>query len=213
MHLGLVAVKAPLARLVDVFAKVWPELEIVASKTGFRDAGGVLTWVKENEHFVSSRGATPENPGTLCLLFAQDGPWAIMMDSSCTLAGDEEALPRLGELCQGTLLSFVVESSGGCAYFSHYESGELRRSISNDGAEVEFEGEALAQEEGIDTSGYYMDETEALMRAFGLSAVESLPDPATTTAIAVADRTDYSQFRRAPAGGQARAQKPWWKFW
>jgi hypothetical protein len=85
---------------------------------------------------------------------------------------------------------------------------------------VESSGTELPQENGIDASQYYMDETEQLMRAFGISAIEQLPVVSTAVAISTVDRTDYSRLT-ANVGNIAAnnvnhsqsAKQPWWKFW
>lgn len=196
LRFGLIAVRAPVEQLVEAFPKVWPEFEIVRSQVGFRDAAAALRWMEENTRFVSARDWRLDDPGTQCLLFAQDGAWATMWDATYTLAGNETALQNLSRLCP-TVLSFVVESSSACAFFWQYRSGSLRRALVNDGLATTREGEALPQEEGIDTSRYYLAETEALMDAFGLSSIERQRNLASATAVAVADRTDY----RGQSGG------------
>jgi hypothetical protein len=231
MHFGLVAVKAPLARLREVFPEVWNKFEVVASAENFTDLETVWTWMEANEHFVSAAAWTKENPGTQSCVFCQDGPWAVLMDPSYTLASDEDALKKLSEHC-GIVLSFVVETAGGCAFFWCYEAGTVRRSIIMPDAEVTFVGEPMPEETGIDVSHYYMEETKALMAAFGLTPIEELPNLATAVAIAVADRTDYSYLKKPPSATtplpaptephvparpspprSEKAEKPWWRFW
>lgn len=192
LSFGLMAVRAPVALLIEAFPRVWPEFEIIRAQTGFSDAAAALRWMGDNAKFVSARDWHVDNPGTQCLLFAQEGEWATMWDPTYTLSGDEKALKNLS-LLHPTVLSFLVESSGGCAFFWHYRSGSLRRAIINDGLATKHEGEPLPQEKGIDTSRYYIKETEALMDAFGLSFIERYGSLASATAVAVADRTDYSR--------------------
>lgn len=225
MHFGLVAIKASVSEFKSIFPTLWPAYEITSSAEGFSSADAVWAWMKEHEKFVSAAAWTRENPGTHCIALSQDGPWAVMMDSSYVLASDENALKRLSEQ-YSPVLSFVVESAGGCAFFTYYDSGRLCRSISNAGEEeIKVEGTPLTEEKGIALDDFYMDETEALMRAFGLS--DNLPIVGTTIAIALTDRTDYSnlnaQIASQPSAtrnsangnrqtGPGRA-KPWWKFW
>jgi hypothetical protein len=152
----------------------------------------IWSWMDDHEHDVSAAEWTKENPGRLCLFFSQDGPWAIMMDPSYTLASDQKAQKTLSEKF-GTALAFVVESVTGCASFVCYERGQLRRAIHRLEGDMKTEGTALPEEKGIEVNDYYMDETESLMRAFGLSFLETFPIPTATIAIEVTDRTDYSQ--------------------
>jgi hypothetical protein len=65
-----------------------------------------------------------------------------------------------------------------------------------------------------------MEETEQLMRAFGLSVPEDLPVVSTAVAIATIDRTDYTQHAGTVSGEKSSAREsasrrvePWWKFW
>lgn len=231
MHFGLVAIRGTVSNFKTSFPKVWPKFEITASAEGFADAEAVWSWMKAHEHFVSAAAWTKDNPGSQCAYVCQFGPWTVFMDPSYVLASDEKALKQLSEL-HGIVLSFIIETAGGCAYFWCYESGQLRRAIFNGGEEVRFEGNPLPEESDLDARFYYMQETEALMRAFGLPALEALPVPAETTALALTDRTDYGELKKNPASGQPAARstergpsrdsgtaagiattKPWWKFW
>jgi hypothetical protein len=195
MHIGLVAIKAPVSEFRSIFPELWPEYEITASADNFDSDQAVWDWIEDHEHYVSSDEWTKENPGRQCLFFSQDGPWAIMMDPSYILASDQRALKLLSEQ-YGTALAFVVESASYCASFECYERGQLRRYIAMLEGDVKTEGEALPEEKGIDVNNYYMNETDYLMRAFGLSFPDTFPIPDATTAIEVTDRTDYSQFNQ-----------------
>lgn len=219
MHFGLIAAKVPLSQFRAAFSETWPELEVVASANGFGNADDIWFWKSANERFVSAQHWTKENPGSEVYVFCQDGPWAVLMDFSYVLAGDEEALQQLSTRL-GSVLSFIVETAGGCAYFWSYEAGQMRRMIQNIDGELTSSGASLAQEEGIDEGRYYIKETEQLMRAFGLSRPENLPIASTAVAIATIDRTDYTQAAGSVNGGKSSAQessspgtKPWWKFW
>ena len=190
MHFGLIAVKAPLSEFKAAFSETWPELEIAASADGFGDADDIWSWKTANERFVSAKKWTKENPGSTVYVLCQDGPWAVLMDFGYVLASDEEALQQLSARF-GQVLSFIVETTAGCAYFWSYESGKLRRMIQNIDGELTSSGVSLPQEEGIDAKTYYMAATERLMQAFGLSLPEGLPVASTAVAIATLDRTDY----------------------
>jgi hypothetical protein len=191
MHFGLIAAKTSLSEFRAAFAETWPELEVAASADRFGNASELWSWKSSNERFVSARDWTKEDPGVEVYVFCQDGPWAVLMDFSYVLASDQEALQRLSARC-GKVLSFIVETAAGCAYFWSYESGQLRRMIQNDDGELTSSGDSLPEEEGISAKTYYMAETEQLMRAFGLSLPEDLPVASTAVAIATLDRTDYN---------------------
>jgi len=229
MHFGLIAVKAPLDRFRETFTGVWPRLQLVTSASSFLKRSEIWRWMESNEKFVSAAAWTPTNRGTQTGLFCQDGPWAIFMDNSHTLVSDEDALKKLS-LQFGTVISFVVETAGGCAYFWCYENGGARRVISNVDGKLDYRGEPLPEEEGIPAGRYYMAETEALISAFGLTPIEGLPVAATTVAVALEDTTDYShlgsKMRIAPEKAlaasspsassespQATPRKSWWRFW
>jgi len=219
MHFGLIAAKANLSEFRAAFSETWPALEVAASADGFSNADEIWSWKSANERFVSAREWTKQYPGSEVFNFCQDGSWAVLMDFRYVLAADEEALEKLSTRF-GSVLSFIVETAGGCAYFQSYESGKMRRAIENLDGEMNSSGVSLPQEEGIDVGSYYMDETEQLMRAFGLSMPEDLPVVATAVAIATIDRTDYTQYAgtvsgEKPSGPEAssRRAKPWWKFW
>lgn len=206
MHIGLVAVQASVSDFVNAFTEVWPTREIVATKDGFVREDEIWAWKGANERFVSAADWTKSDPGQEVYVICQDGQWAVLMDFSYVLATDENALGQLSKRF-GSVVSFVVQTTSECAFFWNYESGELKRSIQSFDGKAEVSGESLTQEAGIDIQQYYMNETEQLMQAFGLSKLEELLVPATTVAIAVADRTDYSDLHV-----EATA-KPWWKFW
>jgi len=142
-----------------------------------------------------------------------------MLDPSYVQASDRRALAALSERF-GLALSFVIETSGGCAFFDAFAQGQrVRRIQSIDGA-VTSEGERLAQEAGLPASSYYMDETEHLQRAFGLTPLPQLPADQPVTASAYLDRTDYAALGKARKAGTpgapaaaSRARRPWWRFW
>ncbi len=216
MHFGLLAAKAPLPQLRSAFADAWPKLEIATSADNFPDAEAIWSWKSANERFVSAANWSMENPGSEVFILCQDGPWAILMDSTYALASDEIALKKLSEKL-GTVVSFVIETTGGTASFSCYASGQLRRTIHNVDGNMQLSGAELPEEKGIDTNQYYMDETEQLMRAFGISAIEELPVVSTALAISTVDRTDYSRLTTnvsaAAANDLRNTKRPWWKFW
>jgi len=190
MHIGLVATEGSVAKFRDAFSKTWTKFEIVDAIDNLPDANAMWAWKESNEKFVSAANWTKDNPGKEVFLFWQDGPWAVMMDPSYTLASDEDGLKHLSTLVD-KVLSFIVETAGGCAEFSCFENGCLVRKISHYDAGVSTEGKPLPEETGIVVSNYYMEETEALLKAFGLSIYEEMPGSEGCQAICVIDRTDY----------------------
>lgn len=219
MHFGVIAVKAAVHELIGAFAETWPNWERRAIVEGITGLAEFDRWREANERFVSAVEWSPDNPGIQAFAFWQDGPWAMMLDGSYVLAADEKALSELSKRW-GCTLSFVVESAGGCAFFWAFQSGSLRRSILNTGETVAIEGVPLDEEAGIDVKAYYMDETERLQRAFGITPLSELPEAHPMAALSVADRNDYAKPRTA-LGGESNAslgigpsrEKPWWKVW
>jgi hypothetical protein len=210
MHIGLVAVKAPVAQFRAAFSRTWTKFEIVAVAETLQDANAMWAWKESHEQVVSAADWSEENPGKEVYVFWQDGAWGVMMDSSYTLASDEEALKDLSTQL-GTVVSFIVETAGGCADFWCFVNGSLRRNICNDGTAVSTQGEPLPEEAGIDVSHYYMEESEALWKALGLSPYEQMPTSVSCQALCVVDRTDYNKV--VPARPTPALKKPWWKFW
>lgn len=218
MHVGLIAARVSVDALREAFLGAWTELEVVASEGRFEDAEEMWAWKKRHEQFVSATDWSKENPGTEVYVLWRDGPWAVLVDESYTLSADEEKMKALSDQL-GTVVSFVVETAGGCAMFQCFEAGRLRRRIDNADGAVTTEGEPLAEEAGIDVGRYYMAESEALARALGLSlCYEDASGTEGSQAVSVADRTDYGA-TLAKGVGERRtgelplAKKPWWRFW
>ena len=215
MHFGLLAVKAPLAELQAAFSNIWPNLEVVASEGGFGDSDSIWRWREQQRKFVSANDWSKENPGSEVYFFCQDGPWAVLCDPTYVLPADTDACAKLSEVF-GTTVSFVVETTGGCAMFWRYDSGELRRHIESVDGQVSHTGDKMPEESTLG-GHYYMEETERLMAAFGLSSPEVLPSPRTTQAVEVIDRTDYGHIVQSKGVGEisgtSTTKKPWWKIW
>jgi hypothetical protein len=191
MHVGLIAVRANAHDFRAVFPDIWEKYEVVSSADELSGYDAMLRWKQANEHFVSVRNWSLENPGKEVYVFFQDGPWAVMMsESDYVLICDEEALSRLSSQF-GLALSFTVESASACAFFWCFEGGVFRRSILNDGETTDAQGKPLIEEANIDIENYYMRETEELMAAFGLSNIRSSLDSAIYRAVSVIDRSDY----------------------
>lgn len=222
MHIGLVAAKTTVPRLRDAFLRAWPSYQLAESADHLKDPQEAEQWQKAHARRVTAAQWGPDNPEKMVFVFWQDGPWAAFMDESYVLAMDEPALVLLsGEL--GTVISFAVETAGGCAFFRCFENGQLRRSIDNSDGKMTSQGDPLPQEAGIDTANYYMDETEQLAHAFGLVPFDRMPTSSDLQAISVIDKTDYGEVIKtaAPPPPQTpisppepkMGQKPWWKFW
>lgn len=192
MHLGLIAVKTSAENLKSLLLSHCPHLELVDSKSDFASIEEVWQWKDDKTEFVSAADWSLENPGKSVYLIWQDGDWALFFDSEYVLSSNNDLLSGLSKQLDQSL-SFVVESAGGCAFFTCFENGTLRRKITYFDDNAELEGEPLPEEEGIDVDNYYMDETEALWKAFGINAVQCLQTSKDCLAIRVIDRTDYSQ--------------------
>jgi hypothetical protein len=192
MHIGLIAVKASVAKFRDAFSRTWPQFETIASAGNFPDANAIWAWKESHEEFASAANWSKDNPGKGVYVFWPDGPWTIMMDPDYTLATDEEGLQRLSvQVGAGAVLSFVVESAGGSAFFWCAKDGKILRKIINSDTDVSTEGNPLPEEKGIDISNYYMDETESLWKAFGLSPYKVMSSSKGCEVICVIDNTDY----------------------
>jgi hypothetical protein len=222
MHIGLVAAKTSVARLRDAFLRAWPNYQLAESADHLGNPQEAQAWQKAHARRVTAAQWSADNLEKMAFIFWQDGPWAAFMDESYVLGMDEPALAQLSaEL--GTVITFTVETAGGCAFFRCFENGQLRRSIDNSDGEMSSQGDPLPQEAGIDTGKYYMQETEQLASAFGLVPFDQMPTSADLQAISVIDRTDYGEVSTtaalpppkepAQAAMPRSQQKPWWKFW
>ncbi len=193
MHVGLVAVRASVKELRRAFVETFPELE-VGEDAKLADVDELWEWMDAHRVFVSAADWRPDNRGREVVAFWQDGPWAIFADPSYVLPSDDERLAALSTRFSA-VLSFIVESAGGTAQFACFEGGKCRRKIMNCDGEVVVEGDPLPEEAAISTAQYYMDESERLARALGLSSLEYLDGVSAwtdLTAVCVVDQTDYS---------------------
>jgi len=210
MHYGFVAVPAAKEDLVREFTAVWPQYEVKQQAT-LASLDAWYDWKRQNERFVSARDWTLDNPGVEVQGFLQDGDWAVLLDARHVLTADDEALARLSATF-GRCLAFSIETTSGCASFAAYRDGQSERRIDGMDGEVRTEGEPLQEEEGLDVSSYYMDETEALQQRFGLKVFVSAL-PVSVLGVATVDRTDYSELLRKLAAAPKPQKKPWWKLW
>lgn len=220
MHFGIVAVRAPVGQLIDAFATCWPRHE-PADRASLAGLEALDAWMRATQRQAAA-GARSDQPGTDTFGFWQDGEWAVMLDPSYAQASDPRALSALSERF-GLALSFVIETSGGCAFFDAFAQGRRVRRIQSIDGDVSSDGERLPQEGGLPASTYYMDETEQLLRAFGLTPLERLPADQPVAGAAYVDRTDYvalekarqARAPRAVAAPAAASQpgRPWWRFW
>lgn len=222
MHFGLIAARATSTQLRDAFLQSFPEYQVIDAKE-FSDAAAMESWSESQKEFVSAANWSKERPGKTSFMFWQDGPWAAMWDDGYVHSADEQKMADLSTRL-GVVLAFVVESTSGCAFFACYDGGRQIRMINNGDGEMTTEGNALREEAGVNIEQYYMDETEALMKAFGLSPLEQMPVSNGCLALIAIDRTDYSQLQTTPNREAAEppaastsksnpSEKPWWKFW
>jgi hypothetical protein len=227
MHLAFVAARTNVAHLREAFLRAWPQYELAATAGHLENANAMEAWKDLHQQEVMVADWSRDNPGRMVFMFWRDGSWATFMDEEYTHATDHDALKRLSAEV-GTVMAVVVESASGSAHFSYCENGQLRRAIDNSDTDVTTDGEPLLQESGIDISKYYMDESEALWLAFGLSPFDALPTSHDCQAICVIDRTDYSDLLKpvrdkSLSAKTAAAQsvpsaattprKRWWQFW
>jgi len=217
MHLGIVAVKAQVGQLMAAFAACWPRHEPTA-RASLAGLEALDAWMRATQRQATAAAGSADNPGIDTFGFWQDGEWAVMFDPSYVQASDPRALAALSERF-GLALSFILETSGGCAFFDAFEQGRRVRRIQSIDGTVASEGERLAQEAGLPAASYYVDETEQLQRAFGLTLLEQLPADHPVIGTACIDRTDYGALKkarqtRAPDAAAAPARKrSWWRFW
>jgi hypothetical protein len=216
MHFGIVAVKSEVAQLVDAFARCWPKHQPVASAS-LAGLEALHAWMRATQREATAGAGPSGHHGIDTFGVWQDGEWAGMLDPGYAQASDRQALEALSERF-GTALSFVIETSGGCAFFDAYGQGQrLRRIQSIDGV-LTSAGARLPEEAALPESTYYGDETEQLQLAFGITPPGRLPADLPVTGAAYLDRADYVVQKAAPRGRPADASPPpvrrsWWRFW
>lgn len=223
MHFGIVAVKAEVAQFIEAFTTAWPQHE-ASTRASLAGLEALDAWMRATQRDVYAANWSVDNPGTDAFGFWQDGNWAVMLDPGYVRASDGKALAVLSERF-GLALSFVIETTGGCAFFDAHEHGQRIRRIQSIDGQVEAEGKRLPQEARLPASSYYMDETEQLQLAFGITPLERLPADAAVQGVAFIDRTDYSALRKkhesqakgaavaVPAQAAPVPKKPWCRFW
>ena len=221
MHFGIVAVKSDVAQLLGAFSTAWPtrEPKVGADVSGLSE---LSAWMQANSREVSARDGSLDDAGTQAFGFWQDGDWTLMLDPGYVQASDGDGLATLS-LRFGLTLSFVIETAGGCAFFSAYDQGQRTRRVTSIDGKVTREGAALPQEAGLPGSSFYMEEIERLQGAFGITPLEQLSEDKRIRAMAYVDRTDYAALRRereerrakaaAAAPSAPMARRPWWRIW
>jgi len=177
MHFGIVAVRAQRDALVDAFAAAWPHHGCRARVT-LAGLEALSDWMR-----ATQRQAAEAREPVDVFGFWQDGEWAVMFDPSYAQASDRRALATLSERC-GLVLSFVVETAGGCAFFEAFDGGRLLRRIQSIDGALQAEGARLPQEAGLPEDHYFEDETRRLQRAFGLAGITAKQFPGEYEAIA-----------------------------
>jgi hypothetical protein len=172
MHIGLVAVKTSLDNLRRAFELAWPELEITEEQRGFADAAALEAWQQARTNAVAGDDWSLSNPGSEVYLLCEQSGWAFLLDHTYTLASDSSGLESISKSCKEAF-GFVVESAGGTAFFNCAREGQIVRSIASVDGDVEAAGVSLPEEAGIDSSQFFMDETEQLMSALGIPDITS----------------------------------------
>jgi hypothetical protein len=216
MHFGIIAVEAEVAQLVEAFAHCWPKHQPLASRS-LAGLEALHAWMRAAQREGAAGAGPSGHHGVDTFGFWQDGQWAVMLDPGYAQASDPRALAALSERF-GTALSFVIETSGGCAFFDAYRQGQRLRRIQSIDGEVTAAGARLPEEAALAASTYYMDETEQLQLAFGLTPPGRLPADLPVTGAAYLDRADYvvqEAKPRGPCAGASPSQprRPWWRFW
>jgi hypothetical protein len=206
MHFGLIAVKAEVAQLIDAFGCCWPRHEPLGS-TSLAGLEALEAWMRATQRQALATAGSSGHPGVDTFGFWQDGQWAVMLDPSYAQASDPRALAALSDRF-GTALSFIIETSGGCAFFDAYDAGRRVRRIQSIDGELTSEGARLPEEAGLSGSSYYMDETEQLQIALGITPPGRLPDDKPVTGAAYRDGA--ASLAAAPV---SQARRPWWRFW
>ena len=214
MHYGFVAVPSTVDQLMGAFAEVWRSHEL-ASRATLSSMDEFLSWKKDNERLVSAADWTPQDPGVAVYGFLQDGGWAVLLDASCVLCSDMEALATLSQSF-GSCLSFTISTAGSSASFASYAQGRLVRSIESLDGKVTTAGDPIPEETGLQMDSYFLGESEELQRRLGIRFLgDSAPQE--VTAIATVDRTDYAalltQHKVAEPSAAAPRKKPWWRPW
>jgi hypothetical protein len=211
MHFGIVAVRADAAQLVAAFAAAWPHHEPVG-RVHLAGLEPLSDWMRVTQRHAAASGGTVDVFG-----FWQDGAWAVLFDPSYAQASDRRALSVLSERF-GLVLSFVVETAGGCAFFEAFDAGRLVRKIQSIDGVLTSDGVPLPQEAALPGDRYFEEETRQLQRAFGLAGMDGVPVDAPVVGAAYLDRTDYGTLRRRPSAAAGRLatpspKRPWWRVW
>ena len=214
MHLGMLAVKADVGRLVEAFSTVWPTYE-PHMQTTVSGIAALAAWMRANEQEVSAAAWSLDNPGTCTFGFWQDGEWAVLWDPRYVMVSDADELAALSERFE-IAVSFVIETFGGTAHFCACKAGQKVRELISYDDKLVRRGERLPEEAGLSDSRFYMNEIEQLMIAFGVAMPYDLPADAPLRGAAFIDRTDYEDFRKsreARVAAENAAKRPWWRVW
>jgi len=222
MHFGIIAVKTDVAQLVEAFESCWPRHEPLA-RHALAGLEALDAWMRATRRQATATAGLAGNACVETFGFWQDGAWAVMLDRGYAHVSDPHALAALSGRF-ATALSFVIETSGSCAFFDAYDQGRRVRRIQSIDGNVTAEGAPLPQEADLAQSRYYTDETERLLLAFGITPPGRLPADKPVAGAAFVDRTDrptparagQGPIRNAAAGGAApvsHAERPWWRFW
>lgn len=209
MHIAMVAARMPVADLRSLMLRTWPEFEIVESSDDLPSIDAMQDTMSRHERIAATAGPHADPRRSVYALW-QDGPWAIVCDPTYVLSSVNSDLQKMSTHA-GTVLSLIVETVAGCAYFACFENGSERRTIDYDEGELRTTGEPLPQEVGIDVSQFYMEESEALWTAFGLSTFEVQPRSYAFQVISVINHSIKEIPVRLPP--PPPPEKPWWKFW
>lgn len=203
MHYGFIAIKCPINKLRESVTRYWSDLEIIESNSNLH-GDEVYDWLLAHENpfpepkpgdSAATYKKRLRNERKLVFWFFKDRQWTVLWDCRHFLTDDERELKKLSAEF-GTVLSFLIETTAGCAYFWCFENGKLRRYIGYQDCAIRTKGSPLPEEDGIDISeDFYMQEFEALWRAFGFSL-----DAKRCQAICVAQRSRKRNSAKNNAG-------------
>jgi hypothetical protein len=181
------------------FLDIWNRFRLEETSSELPTWNDMYAWSEPRSGYL--KGKHPSD----VFAFAQDGPWAVVIDLSLCLIDDTDQLALLSQQF-GTVVAFATQGTSGYAGFRMFEGGNLRREIIGVDGQVSTTGAPVAAEQGIEVSRrFYLKEICALQSALGFSFDYPNRVPAPFSAIRVVDTTEYPR--------PTVRKRPWWKIW
>jgi hypothetical protein len=196
------AARCGLAELEASFFEAWPSFEIAEPPVEFETYDAAYEWASPRSGYL--RGTHPED---VKMIFT-DGGWSVMADFSLCMPSDNESLAVLSRRT-GRVVIATTQGTAGFAQLLVLDAGTMTRSITRADSQIETEGRALAEEEGIALARFSFEDLDRVWRRFGLSSFLEKEPTGPIRLLHVIDRTVYP----APAARPPASQKPWWKIW